>query len=491
MSAFTERLNKCIKESGMSKNRLIETCHVNRATFFQCMNGKRLPTEELLENLIRALQLTPGEEAEVKRLYHVAQIGEPVYQNRQCAKKCLETVAALSRVPVTQFLQFQGHAEQLSNTLLIQGENQVFQQLCYMIQAEMLRPKPRIDMFMPQRHSAFFEYLKALFRNSDEKELRLRQLIQFSNKKRDKTKESLEFYDSILFFLAANCEGYEAYYYYAETDFADSIGILYPYTLATSTAMFVLNETMDKGILSSDRAVLDAYQVQFEAALTKTHQFHTPFKGTRQIESYILGTLTEGSNGYQYFATPFFAPYLSFDMVEKYCPAHEVDAILEYILDYHNSRRRRGCITSFCSERGLMEFARTGIIGEHPIDLIMPLDVEDRRKVLEQILYSPPKWTQMYLMDESKVAVSDEFVFFLSEGLRISTYRKKLPKLRMFCFEEQNLLEAFGDFFASLPESEYVLPHSELERVLRAAIDSCGGQPSDSVDLRNRLSEGR
>ena len=62
--------------------------------FFQCLNGKRLPKESFFEHLLRTLQLSPGEESKLRKLYHIAQIGESVYQNRQCAKKCLETLAA-------------------------------------------------------------------------------------------------------------------------------------------------------------------------------------------------------------------------------------------------------------------------------------------------------------------------------------------------------------------------------------------------------------
>lgn len=80
-------------------------------------------------------------------------------------------------------------------------------------------------------------------------------------------------------------------------------------------------------------------------------------------------------------------------------------------------------------------------------------------------------------MDPEKTTVSDEFVFSLAKGKRIMTYRKRLPKLRMFCFQEQNLMDAFEDFFESLPESSYVLPRSEVE-------PGCCARPSGAVRSR-------
>ena len=122
-----------------------------------------------------------------------------------------------------------------------------------------------------------------------------------------------------------------------------------------------------------------------------------------------------------------------------------------------------------------MDFARNGLMNEFPEGLDPPLELEDRKTVLETMLYRPPENSRLYLMDPEKTTVSDEFVFSLAKGKRIMTYRKRLPKLRMFCFQEQNLMGAFEDFFESLPESSYVLPRSEVERVLRQAIRCCDG----------------
>ena len=132
-----------------------------------------------------------------------------------------------------------------------------------------------------------------------------------------------------------------------------------------------------------------------------------------------------------------------------------------------------------------MDFARNGLMNEFPEGLVPPLELEDRKTVLETMLYRPPENSRLYLMDPEKTTVSDEFVFSLAKGKRFMTYRKRLPKLRMFCFQEQNLMDAFEDFFESLPESSYVLPRSEVERVLRQAIRCCEEQMT--FDLSNQI----
>lgn len=279
MSAFSELLTNYVAKSGLTKNGLIEACQVNRSTFFQCLNGKRLPKESFFEHLLRTLQLSPGEESKLRKLYHIAQIGESVYQNRQCAKKCLETLAALSGNLIPQIYRLDGVAQLTANWASLEGDNRVFQELCHLVQAEMFLPEPKIDLFVPQEDSRFIEYLKVLYRNSGEKNVRLRQLVQFPQGRGKKTRESMEFFDSILFFLASDCMGYEAHYYYSEVDFADTVGVLYPYSVITSTGVLLMNEAMDRALFSAAPAILETCRTQFEVSWARPSSFTPPLRG--------------------------------------------------------------------------------------------------------------------------------------------------------------------------------------------------------------------
>ena len=466
MSAFSERLNKYVDESGFSKNALIAACQVNRSTFFQCLNGKRLPTDEFFETLLQALQLSPGEEGKLRKCYYIAQIGESVYRSRINAQRCLDTLASLSGEVLPQIYQFKGETQLTTPHAPLQGENQVYQELCHLVRAEMFLPEPKIDLFLPQNSRSFFEYLKALYRGSGEKVVRLRQLVQFAQKKGEKTKDSLEFFSSILFFLASNCTGYEAYYYYTEADFSNAVGVLYPYSVITSTGVLLLNEKMDRGLFSTAPDILSACRCQFEDAIRESKQFYTPFLGYKQTVEFALDHWSGSCARYQYFATPCFGMYLPDEILERYCPA----GMEKIVYEYFNRVKAGQDYTSFCCERGLMRFARDGIMDEYPIGLIPPLNPEDRVAILKEMLYRRPKNARLYLIDENKQAISDEFVFSLSKGKRISSYRRAMPKLRMYCFQEQNLLDAFMDYFEALTQSKYVLPQSEVERVLYKAI---------------------
>lgn len=83
MSKFSDQLSQAIKLSGKSKNQIIEESKINRSSFFQFLNGKRMPTKEHLAAILAALQLTPGEEEQLRKLYEIAEIGENIYESRR------------------------------------------------------------------------------------------------------------------------------------------------------------------------------------------------------------------------------------------------------------------------------------------------------------------------------------------------------------------------------------------------------------------------
>lgn len=159
-------------------------------------------------------------------------------------------------------------------------------------------------------------------------------------------------------------------------------------------------------------------------------------------------------------------------MGNRCCPEGR-EALFEH---YYNSIQEREFCVSFCTAEGLLDFARDGLMGEYPGSLVPALEVADRKALLETMLYQPPENSQLYLIDEDKLPVSTEFVFSVTPGKWIFSYRKGLPNMRVFCFTEQNLLQVFMDFFGSLPESDFTRPRESWNWL-------CAG-PSTAVTRR-------
>lgn len=448
MSKFSDQLSQAIKLSGKSKNQIIEESKINRSSFFQFLNGKRMPTKEHLAAILAALQLTPGEEEQLRKLYEIAEIGENIYESRVGCAECLDDLALLTgqnRRPIHEFV---GEAVYSVSRAPILGENRVYQELCHLAQAEMLKPEPKIDLFLPRQPNDFLKYLKSFFQNKSNKKIRMRQIIQFSLNKEEKTKDILSFFNSLLFLMAVSGDSYEAYYYYSDSNLTDTIGALYPYCVMTSSGVMLVT-----------------CHAQFQEAISRAKPFIENIGGTEQtiVEH---GVWDFWRSGYQYFIAPCFGGYLPDEVLRMY----QTPTLAPLMEKYVSHMRKENRYVSFCTREGLLDFARTGILPEYSDQIVPVVAPKARALILKEMLYHPNPSKPIYLLDDSRVQASSEFIFFVAPKERIILQRRQMKGMKVYVFQENNLIHAFSDYFAYLEQSDLILPTRDLNDVLLAGI---------------------
>lgn len=465
MSKFSDQLSQAIKLSGKSKNQIIEESKINRSSFFQFLNGKRMPTKEHLAAILAALQLTPGEEEQLRKLYEIAEIGENIYESRVGCAECLDDLALLTgqnRRPIHEFV---GEAVYSVSRAPILGENRVYQELCHLAQAEMLKPEPKIDLFLPRQPNDFLKYLKSFFQNKSNKKIRMRQIIQFSLNQEEKTKDILSFFNSLLFLMAVSKDSYEAYYYYSDSNLTDTIGALYPYCVMTSSGVMLVTARMDRALFSATDSILVACHAQFQEAISRAKPFIENIGGTEQtiVEH---GVWDFWRSGYQYFIAPCFGGYLPDEVLRMY----QTPTLAPLMEKYVSHMRKENRYVSFCTREGLLDFARTGILPEYSDQIVPVVAPKARALILKEMLYHPNPSKPIYLLDDSRVQASSEFIFFVAPKERIILQRRQMKGMKVYVFQENNLIHAFSDYFAYLEQSDLILPTRDLNDVLLAGI---------------------
>ena len=55
---FSELLNSYIEKSDMTKNSMINVLNIDRSTFFQILNGRRLPTNKQLMDIVENIDVS-------------------------------------------------------------------------------------------------------------------------------------------------------------------------------------------------------------------------------------------------------------------------------------------------------------------------------------------------------------------------------------------------------------------------------------------------
>ena len=384
MSKFSDQLSQFVKLSGKSKNQIIDESKINRSSFFQFLNGKRMPTKEHLTAILAALQMTPGEEEQLRKMYQIAEIGENIYESRKGCAECLEGLALLTgenRRPIHEFV---GEAVYSVSRAPILGENRVYQELCHLAQAEMLKPEPQIDLFLPRQPNDFLKYLKSFYQNKSNKKIRMRQIFQFSLIKEEKTKDILNFFNSLLFLMAVSGDSYEAYYYYSDSVLEDTIGALYPYCVMTSSGVMLVTARMDRALFSATDSILVACHAQFQEAITRAKPFIENIGGVNQ-QAVEHGVWDFWRSGYQYFTAPCFGGYLPDEVLRMY----QTPTLAPLMEKYVSHMRKENRYVSFCTREGLLDFARTGILPEYSDQIVPVLSPKARVLILKEMLYHP------------------------------------------------------------------------------------------------------
>lgn len=466
MSKFSDQLSQFVKLSGKSKNQIIDESKINRSSFFQFLNGKRMPTKEHLTAILAALQLTPGEEEQLRKMYEIAEIGENIYESRKGCAECLEDLALLTgenRRPIHEFV---GEAVYSVSRAPILGENRVYQELCHLAQAEMLKPEPQIDLFLPRQPNDFLKYLKSFYQNKSNKKIRMRQIIQFSLNKEEKTKDILNFFNSLLFLMAVSGDSYEAYYYYSDSILEDTIGALYPYCVMTSSGVMLVSARMDRALFSATDSILVACHAQFQEAITRAKPFIENIGGVDGHSAVEHGVWDFWRSGYQYFTAPCFGGYLPDEVLRMY----QTPTLAPLMEKYISHMRKENLYVSFCTREGILDFARTGILPEYSDQIVPVASPKARVLILKEMLYHPNPSKPIYLLDESQIQASSEFIFFVAPKERIILQRRQMKGMKVYVFQENNLINAFTDYFTHLEHSDLVLPTRDLNDALLEGI---------------------
>lgn len=454
---FAALLSCYVERSRASKNELIRLCGINRSSFFQFLAGKRAPSPEQLDHIIAFLQLPSKDEQELRTQFQRMEVGEQTWQNRRSIFNCLRTLAGADHFNEYEPLAAQTLLAPSASCLACTGSDSVFRQLQHFLQAAFSAPQPRLDFFMPSQNSSFFEELKALYREKRDSAPHIRQLIQFPTGKDLLNCSILEDFNNILFFLTSGRSGYQAYYYYDTACLSNSLGVPYPYYVFSPEGLVLIDAGFSHSIAVQNPTLLATTKDSFERALAQSRNIVCRFADTGAAFG-----LLEKAPGATTCAASLCVSSLATDyLIDTYAPAPLQPMFYEHchaMQSIHPS-------VEFCSLSCLARFAETGKLDDLTGRIIAPVKPEDRAHILESLL--PRLNESLYFIDEASVPLSREWTIALYGSERLLIFRNGLHNLELIDVAEKNIVDAFVDYFASLPGTPAVLPRERAAEVIR------------------------
>lgn len=486
MSVFSEYLTNCvnhhIEATRSSKNELIGACCVNRSTFFQCLRGDRLPTRKLLHTLLTLLEIPEAERQELKRLFYVEQIGWDRYQNHRSVVSGLEAFAAFSQMPAARLAPAIGAPERWGSETTLYGKEDVVRAECELIRRELSREEPCIDLFLPPNNRPFFDELKKMYWQRGRKKVRLRQLVQLPREKEEKEQESMALLRFISFFLLSGGDGYEAYYYYADTNYSETLGVLYPYSIVTGEGVLFINEALDACLLSKLPHVQRVCREQFQDNLRRARPFFTTDLGYRQMAKLLCDWEGEKLQAFQFSPLPAFGVYLPGGPMGKLIKRYSAREIHGLLLQFYRNLSQKTEYISFCTKRGLLSFARTGRVPGVAEKDELVLEPKERKEMLEALWRRGVQKGKVCLIDERKLPITDQFSVSAFDGQCVQLRSRGGGRQREYQFLEQNLVECFTGFFQDMTSEPFRSERVQLEQmkqveqVIQQAIALCGAE---------------
>ena len=459
--SISQILTRYIDICGSSNNAIIRRTKIDRSSFYKILSGKRLPTQEQAERIIRAMMLPYREENQLRDMLMKLVIGEREWEDRKQVQLILQLLSEPELPTVTNML---GELQSGSETTAT-GVSQTNQMLLRFIHEALSNEEAGLDFFVDANNDSFFNNLKALCALQTGRTVRLRQLLQLPSGEGlpGEDNQALKYFKEIIYFFSMTHIDFQSHYYYERMTRPGGIGVLFPYYLISAQGVLLLNEDFTNAYLLQESNICSLYREAFETAFAKTKpviHYLNYMEHAAALENH-----KEGISFYPVFSVSLVAKK---EQISRYVR----DPQLAEMFVRHCSIIREKCpVRMYSTVEGMRQFAETGIIKELPPGLITTGSISDRISALQD--YRCFLGNRLFFVDEKQMPTSQRWAITIYEGDVMYLYRPVAEIngiSRVIAVRERNVIDAFSTFFNSLVEGAGLLDteaaQEEVDRLI-------------------------
>ncbi len=167
MHPFSTCLNALIKARNVKITALSQYLNIDRSSFHQVLNGKRLPSSpDIVDSIAAYLSLCPEEHAALKQAWTIEKVTPPVYYRRKHVRSFLESYlpeASFTNLPLWNMMQdFSGLPDGRfpESHRLLNGRREVLLYLGRILREETAHPQGRIALRFQPDQKPFMDLLR-------------------------------------------------------------------------------------------------------------------------------------------------------------------------------------------------------------------------------------------------------------------------------------------------------------------------------------------
>lgn len=475
MSMFSEHLERCIMDSGLTENQLARISGFNRSYIALMKNGQRVsPDAGKMKKLLETLNLPPQEFDLLWREYIRARMGEDTYERNRAVIDLMESFGNISRISIKSFYQ-----HEIPGIKTVENHMDLIYMVRAVMEQEAMRQDGYIRIIMQADIPILSNILPGLCQNN--KQLRIDHIICMNqNTGNDEKQEQLYNIRMLKYLMPivvfGNSKNYKVYHFYDSVKSHFSKTSLLPYMVLTQEYVICMNVEMTKGIIYREREFLDLFGKLFSELKQSCRMLLKRIEDESEIFQYHASGEYMGDVIYTIAQQPCFGMLKVDGLVRKYYRQgnEPYRVMLENALKKNEKIMSSGQIkiVSYCTKTGLQRFAENGIVDEIPGEVYRTLELQDRKNILKNLLemIETGKY-ELYLLEESEITFPKE-LFIVSYGIAdaILMYLSEKEKAR-FLICETSLTKIIYDFFQDIVRSPQISDEKKAVHVIRRLIE--------------------
>lgn len=469
-TVLSEALRKVIAEHSVVVAHLAKDTSIDRTTLQHIIGGRRSPNKSQIDKILYHIPIPEHKKKMVFQAFEITTRGADRYQQQEKVKTVIEKIAFASAMkPSFTAPNVNGAAtpnaeesEELHGILAINNA------LINIINQE----EESVSFFMPSHFPIFYDTLFVKYMTSQT--LAVTCFFPMSNEEGGIIHD-LEYCESFIPFFASPKHSFRAYYMREQSSLHDTSIIPFPYFVHTSKHVLLLSADMKHAILTGQETFVRIYGKKCREFLNVASPlFLSPPLGD------MIMFFPNKSSSKDVFAAlenqPCFQYYLTEQIIKKYAvptSKEQAELVEKYTKYIHDMIQEPDLFSAFGQE-GLDYFVETGYIAVWPPSLGKPLDVPDRIELLERMLHDIKNDVfHCRLVDASKFTIPRPTVTIAirRKTLFVQVLDYKGGNVKNICLSEKNIVDAFSDFLANLPDTNLIHSKKETVRAFETALE--------------------
>ncbi|MDF2803643.1 MAG: hypothetical protein K0S61_3546, partial [Anaerocolumna sp.] len=387
MDSFSKVLKDHICRIDIKIQNLAFTSGVDRSLIQKMIKGDRVPANiDVLERIILALMLTPRQAVELRNLYHIARIGEEVYQRHLLVKEVLECFGTVpyhnASIIKTNYLHT---FENVPDNAVFNGTHDINYLVKTVIEIEATKKDASLKLIIQPDYSFLIEHLAIMGSTYNTLAIEHIFCLQESIKEKDENRYNLICIKNIAPLITSGCY-YNPYIYYDDVHSHINSTSIFPYLIITSTHIVTISYDYTHAVLYHDIQFHELYSNIYNGIKSCTTELIE--KLPTPIDTFNYYSKLEDPDGkilkkidlcFTMFTQPCIMFFITRSMFNKYTldiPYKDdlVDMLSKRSEAYLSKIKSGYDYTTYFTLEGVKDFWETGRFREIPDDFYTPID---------------------------------------------------------------------------------------------------------------------